>query len=379
MLYLKADTVTEVTIGPVVAVGDGFTPVTTMTIAGADEAEIIKHGATTTTAITGTVAAITGADGYYALDLVAGDVDTEGRLVILINDDSLMLPVRHEFMVVNANVYDSLFAAATTDYLQTDLIQVNGAAQTATLDTVKAETVLILADTAEIGTAGAGLTNIGTIANVTSATLAATTHTGAIIPTVNSITNTVSSDVVSWLGTAAAAPTTAGVPEVDITFVNGAAVSASTAQLGVNVVNWKGTAAATVDTAGYPVVTVKDGTGTGEISTTSGVVEANVAQILGNVTSATNLSASTQSMTILTVNTGLVASTTTTAQFTGSSEATADHFIGRKLFFYDSGDALFLQGTSITDSSWDAGNSEVVLTFQQLTEAPSDGDLAVLV
>jgi len=379
MLYLKADTVTEVTIGPVVAVGDGFTPVTTMTIAGADEAEIIKHGATTTTAITGTVAAITGADGYYSLDLVAGDVDTEGRLVILINDDSLMLPVRHEFMVVNANVYDSLFAAAATDYLQTDLIQINGAAQTATLDTVKAETVLILADTAEIGTAGAGLTNIGTIANVTSATLAATTHTGAIIPTVNSITNTVSSDVVSWLGTAAATPTTAGVPEVDITYVNGAAVSASTAQLGVNVVNWKGTAAAAVNTAGYPVVTVKDGTGTGEINTTSGVVEANVAQILGNATSATNLSASTQSMAILTVNTGNVASTTTTAQFTGSSEATADHFIGRKLFFYDSGDALFLQGTSITDSSWDAGNSEVVLTFQQLTEAPSDGDVAILV
>jgi hypothetical protein len=84
-------------------------------------------------------------------------------------------------------------------------------------------------------------------------------------------------------------------------------------------------------------------------------------------------------MAILTVNTGFVASTTTTAQFTGVTEATADHFIGRKLFFYDSGDALFLQGTSITDSSWDAVNSEVVLTFQQLTEAPSDADVAILV
>ena len=63
MQYLKADTVTEVLIGPVVAVGDGFTPVTSLTIAGADEAEIIKHGATTVTAITGTLAAITSADG----------------------------------------------------------------------------------------------------------------------------------------------------------------------------------------------------------------------------------------------------------------------------------------------------------------------------
>jgi hypothetical protein len=39
-----------------------------------------------------------------------------------------------------------------------------------------------------------------------------------------------------------------------------------------NLQGWKSTAAATVHTAGYPVVTVKDGTGTGEIDTTSGGV-----------------------------------------------------------------------------------------------------------
>src|SRR3990172_8279478 len=128
MQYLKADTVTEVLIGTVVAVGDGFTPVTSLTIAGSSDLEIIKHGATTVTAITGTLAAITSADGYYALDLVTGDVDTEGRLTILINDDSLCLPVRNDFMVVSANVFDSLFAAATTDYLQTDTIQWIGTA-----------------------------------------------------------------------------------------------------------------------------------------------------------------------------------------------------------------------------------------------------------
>ncbi len=124
MLFLKADTAVEVLIGPVVAVGDGFTPVTTMTIAAADEAELIKHNGSTAlvvAAITGTVAAITSADGHYTLDLGTGDVDTEGFLVVLINDDSLMLPIRHEFMVVNANVYDALFAAAATDLLQVDV------------------------------------------------------------------------------------------------------------------------------------------------------------------------------------------------------------------------------------------------------------------
>ena len=130
MLYLKADTVTEVTIGPAVDVTDGFTPVTGLVGSSADEFEIIKHGATATTTIAGTLAAITGADGYYALDLSATDTDTEGRLVLLINDDSLILPIRHEFMVVNANVFDSLFAVAGTDLLQTDVTEWLGTAVT---------------------------------------------------------------------------------------------------------------------------------------------------------------------------------------------------------------------------------------------------------
>ena len=112
MQYLRADTITEVTVGPAVAVANGYVPVTNLVGSTADEFEIIKHGATTTTTIAGTLAAITGADGYYALDLSATDTNTEGRLTLLINDDSLILPIRHEFMVVNANVYDSLFAVA---------------------------------------------------------------------------------------------------------------------------------------------------------------------------------------------------------------------------------------------------------------------------
>jgi len=157
MQYLKADTNTEVLIGPVVAVGDGFTPVTTLSLSTADEAEIIKYGGATPLTVTSIsangFAAITGADGYYTLDISTSNSDTEGFLTVLINDDSLCLPVRVDFMVVNANVYDSLFAAAATDYLQTDVAQ--------------------------------------------------------------------------WLGTAAATPTTAGVPEVDVTYVSGTAQTAN--------------------------------------------------------------------------------------------------------------------------------------------------------
>ena len=44
-------------------------------------------------------------------------------------------------------------------------------------------------------------------------------------------------NTMQWLGTACATPTTAGVPEVDLTHISGSAVSATTAQIGVNVVN----------------------------------------------------------------------------------------------------------------------------------------------
>lgn len=136
MIFLKADTNVEVLIGPAVAVGDGFTPVTTLSLSTADEAEIIKYGGATALTVTSisanTMSAITGADGYYTLDLTTGNVDTEGFLVVVINDDSLILPLRHEFMVVNANVYDSLFAAAATDYLQVDTFQLAGTTQDAT-------------------------------------------------------------------------------------------------------------------------------------------------------------------------------------------------------------------------------------------------------
>jgi len=159
MQFLKADTAVKVVIGPCVAVADGFTPVTTLSLSTADEAELIKHDAASVTDISAsTFAAITSADGYYNLSLTTGNVDTEGMLTILINDDSLCLPILARFTVVNANVFDSLFAAATTDYLQVDTIQVTGTAQTANDN--GADINAILVDTAEIGAAGAGLSAV---------------------------------------------------------------------------------------------------------------------------------------------------------------------------------------------------------------------------
>jgi hypothetical protein len=84
-----------------------------------------------------------------------------------------------------------------------------------------------------------------------------------------SATGLMPANVTQWLGQAVAAVTTNGVPEVDVTFIAGAAVSASTAQLGVNVVNFGGSA--------------------GTFS--SGRPEVNASHISGDSTAADNLEA----------------------------------------------------------------------------------------
>ena len=144
MQWLRQSTLVKVVIDGVVAVGDGFVPVTNLTLTGADEAELMKHDATATVSISGnTFAAITANDGAYNLTLTTTDTNTLGMASVEINDDSLILPVKKEFMVVTAQVWDSLFGA---DVLQVDLLQIAGNATRVTewakaLDTIVGFTV----------------------------------------------------------------------------------------------------------------------------------------------------------------------------------------------------------------------------------------------
>ena len=117
MNILRQSTQVNVHIGPVVAVGDGYTPVTNLVIGSADEAEILKADATTTTDISGaTLTAITNCDGYYYLTLTTSHTDTVGTLTVCINDDSLCLPVMARFQVMEEAVYDALYGASATGF-----------------------------------------------------------------------------------------------------------------------------------------------------------------------------------------------------------------------------------------------------------------------
>ncbi len=148
---LRQSTQIVVRVGPFVDVTDGFTPETGVALSTADEAEVLKAaGAATVDISAATWAAITGADGWYDLTLTTSHTDTVGELVIVVNDDSVCLPVFARFQVIEEAAYDQMFAAAAP-----------GAASVAALATVDTNVDAILVDTAEIGAAGAGLTEAG--------------------------------------------------------------------------------------------------------------------------------------------------------------------------------------------------------------------------
>lgn len=136
MTFLKADTAVDVIVGPALDKTDGVTPETALTVASIDfdmyKGSTLQTRTLVASGATGTQRNfVHSAKGMWTISLTTADVDTEGILRLYFEYAAEMLPFWEDFTVVNANVYDSLFAAATTDYLQVDTIQVTGTGQTA--------------------------------------------------------------------------------------------------------------------------------------------------------------------------------------------------------------------------------------------------------
>jgi len=125
-LFLKVSTAVTVKIGPFVDETNGKDAETGLTLTQAD-IRLSKNG--------GNIAqkheannATTDELGYYDCPIDADDTDTLGRLQLMVHESGA-LPVYHEYMVVTANVWDTLCG---TDLFQTDLTQMGGVAQSAT-------------------------------------------------------------------------------------------------------------------------------------------------------------------------------------------------------------------------------------------------------
>ena len=118
MLILKQSTSIDIRMGPFVDVTNGATPETGITLGAADQAEVLKANGAATVAMGGTFAAVTDADGWYDYTVAAGDVDTIGEVVFVVQDVSVCLPVYTRAYVVEEAVYDAMYGATSAGPLQ---------------------------------------------------------------------------------------------------------------------------------------------------------------------------------------------------------------------------------------------------------------------
>jgi len=125
--WLKQSTAVTLKVGPFLDDTDGKTPETALTISQAD-VRLSKNGgnyAQKNESSAGTHDEL----GDYYIDLDATDTNTLGLLKLQIQESGA-LPVWDDFIVLPANVYDSLVLG--TDNLQIDQVQLGGSTQSST-------------------------------------------------------------------------------------------------------------------------------------------------------------------------------------------------------------------------------------------------------
>jgi len=137
---IRKSTEIKIRLGPAMAIADGVTPVTGLTIAAADQAEVLKADGATTVAMTGTLAAVSGCDGYYDYTVQTTDSDAVGTIEIVLQDASASLPLKWIGQVLAAVAFDTLYAAAPTIITPADI----GLMYESDIATVTAEDELIM-------------------------------------------------------------------------------------------------------------------------------------------------------------------------------------------------------------------------------------------
>lgn len=115
MVFLKQSTAVDIPIGPFVDATDGVTAETGLTISQADVR--LKKNAGAWAQKTEATSATHEENGWYEVPLDATDTGTLGVLMLNVSESGA-LPVWREFMVLPANVYDSLVSGS--DKLQVD-------------------------------------------------------------------------------------------------------------------------------------------------------------------------------------------------------------------------------------------------------------------
>jgi len=190
-------------------------------------------------------------------------------------------------------------------------------------------------------------------------------------------------DVGSWLGTAAATPTAAGVPVVDVTHVAGLTTNVSTMPTNISDI--------LTDTAdmqpkiGTPVADVSADIAavqadTNDIQTrlpaalVGGRMDANASAIAGDATSAARLKQGAKGVLDVVVGTGSTTTTVKLSTVNGVAPSAVNDFYNGAVLVFLTG-ALAGQRTDITGYV----GSTTTATVTALTSAPANGDTAVIV
>lgn len=137
MRFLKTNTATRVTIGPFLDKTDGITPEVALTATNEHLTLVVDDGGVPTLVLDTNATAsggnndmvhITNDDaGLYDLELTAANVNYVGRAILSINYVTDHLPVFHEFMILSAQAYDAMFG---TGNFSADAKAINGVATT---------------------------------------------------------------------------------------------------------------------------------------------------------------------------------------------------------------------------------------------------------
>lgn len=125
MKFLRQSTATTIVIGPLVDSADASAE-TALTISQADVL-LWKEGGTTLAQKNDATAATHRSNGLYTCPINTTDTNTLGQLIVNVAEAGTLV-FRDDYMVVPANVYDSLVLG--TDTLQADVTQFNGTAGT---------------------------------------------------------------------------------------------------------------------------------------------------------------------------------------------------------------------------------------------------------
>ncbi len=146
MRFLKQSTATTLRLGPFLDETDGKTAETALTISQSDVI-LWKEGGTTGAQKNESTSCTHRENGFYTCPVNTTDTNTLGALSVNVHESGA-LPIRQDYTVIPANVYDSLVLG--TDLLQIDVDQVDGSATAATNQSVAALTM----QTGTVDTAG---------------------------------------------------------------------------------------------------------------------------------------------------------------------------------------------------------------------------------